>query len=125
MAATITFETFVEDVMDLHVGLMSEDQISAARADYARFCDAAKPKASKKHPEMSWKLADLKSRCERLIRSQKIAVERCADAAAKQAGLEAIAFGEALLAKRATKAEFISHKEMNSDASRAMNSCAN
>ncbi|WP_295442554.1 hypothetical protein [uncultured Thiodictyon sp.] len=73
------------------------------------------------HPDASMTLAALRARCERLVTSQKIAIERTTDVAAIAAARAVVAEGEQLLARRATKAELIAQAEANSAASRLMN----
>ena len=116
----ISFETYLEDVMDLHIGLMSQEQIAEARRAYE---SATNRQVEKKHPDMARKASELKTRCERLVAGQRTAIERglVTDHAALTAARLAVAEGERLLAKRSTKIEFIANAEMNSNASRMMN----
>lgn len=116
----ISFETYLDDVLDLHVALLSKEQIAEARIAYE---SATGRQVTKKHPDMARKAGELKTRCERLVNGQRKAIERrrITDQAALAAARFAVAEGERLLTKRSTKAEFIAHSEMNSDASRLMN----
>jgi hypothetical protein len=74
--ANISFSDFVEDVLDQAIGLMSQAEVAQARARYAEYI-APKVKAAKtEHPDMKMKMTDLRARSERLLASQKIAVQR-------------------------------------------------
>jgi hypothetical protein len=120
----ISFAEYIEDVLDLHVGLMSEEDLTAAREGYARFI-APKP-SNPKHPDMKMSAADLIARCKRLVDGQAYAVAKFAGQPGYEtaviAAKEAIAEGRRILAaKRPTKADLIAHAQMNSAASRAMN----
>ena len=120
----ISFAEYIEDVLDLHIGLMSEKDLADAREGYERFI--APKQINPKHPDMKMSSADLIARCKRLVDGQAYAVAKFADQpgyeAAVIAAKEAIAEGHRILAaKRPTKADLIAHAQMNSNASRAMN----
>lgn len=122
--AKMSFEDYVEDMMDMCISLMSDQQIASAKKDYATFIAKKPAKKEPQHPDMAMRLEDLRARCARLVASQKISVSRTTDEDAAAAGHRAIEMGEALLAKRATKAELIEHAQANSGASRLMNLAA-
>lgn len=123
----MTFNEYLEDVLDLNVGLMSEREIAAAREGYAAF--TAPRKAAPKHPDTKMSVGDLRARCERLIAGQARDAEKFTGVAGYEAAViaarAAVAEGRALLAaKRPTKAAFIAHAAANSAASRTMNAAA-
>ena len=123
----MTFNEYLEDVLDLHVGLMSEREINDARESYKSF--TAPRVADPKHPDMKKTATELRSRCERLVSGQSNAVAKFSGASGYESALIAarasVAEGRRILsAKRVTKAEYIAHAEMNSDASRKMNAAA-
>ena len=115
----MTFEEYCEDFLDLQVGLMSDQALTEARASYDAL--STRTKKAEKHPDLKLPVAELRARCERLVEGQKISIERATDAEGIAAARVAVEFGERLLAKRATKAEFVEHKELNSHASRLLN----
>lgn len=120
----MNFNEYIEDVLDLHTGLMSEEQVAEARKSFEQFMTPKK--ASETHPEMKKPVAELRARCERLVIGQSNAIARVSDkpefAAALISAKAAVAEGKRILSmKRATKAEFIAHAEQNSAASRVMN----
>lgn len=120
----MTFTEYLEDILDLHAGLMSEVEIAQARKGFELF--SAPKQANEAHPDMKKSAIELRTRCERLVNGQINAIARVSDkpqfAAAVVAARAAAAEGKRLLAaKRATKAEYIAHASQNSEASRAMN----
>lgn len=120
----MTFSEYLEDILDMQAGLMSEAEIAQARKGFELF--SAPKKASETHPEMKKPVAELRARCERLVIGQSNAIARVSDkpefAAALISAKAAVAEGKRILSmKRATKAEFIAHAEQNSAASRVMN----
>ena len=120
----ISFAEYLEDVLDLHIGLMSEEDLTSAREGYARFV-APKPR-NPKHPDLKMQVSDLVARCERLTQGQERAIVKFSGKpgyeAAITAAKESVSEGRRILAaKRPTKADLIAHAEMNSDASRKMN----
>lgn len=126
-ANNVSFNEYLEDVLDLHVGLMSEAALIEARKGYEAW--SAPRKADAKHPDMKMSADELRSRCERLVAGQQYAMKKFADAIGYESALvaacAAVAEGLRLLSlKRATKAEYIAHAAMNSDASRKMNAAA-
>jgi hypothetical protein len=121
--ATMTFGEYLEDCLDLHASLMSAEALAEARRAFERMCHpAAKPAA---HPDMKLAAGDLRDRCARLTSSQTIAIEKFSADPAYQIALvaarAAVAEGRRLLSGRATKADYIAHAALNSDASRAIN----
>jgi hypothetical protein len=120
----ITFHEYLEDVLDLHIGLMSDAEIKEAQKAFEAY--QAPRKAEPKHPDMKKPIDELRARCQRLVQGQQNAVIKFADVTGYESALiaarAAVAEGNRILtAKRATKAEYIAHAEMNSNASRAMN----
>lgn len=120
----MTFTEYLEDVLDMHAGLMSEAEIAQARKGFELF--SAPKKASEAHPDMKKSVTELRARCERLVAGQNNAIARVFDkpefSAAIVAARAAVAEGKRVLsAKRPAKAEFIAHAEQNSAASREMN----
>lgn len=122
--ARMTFEEYIEDVLDLHIGLMSKQEIEERR----RAFEAANKQEKREpaDPDMKKPLAELREHTARLVAAQKRAVQKFAGTPgftdALTAASLAIAEGEALLAaKKPTKAQFIAHKTSNSNASRMMN----
>lgn len=120
----MNFTEFLEDVLGLHTGLMSEEEMVEARKAFESF--SAPKKAAETHPEMKKNVTELRARCERLVAGQSNAIARVAEkpefAAAIIAARAAVAEGNRILsAKRPTKAEFIAHADQNSAASRQMN----
>lgn len=120
----MTFDEYLEDILDLQRGLMSESEIFQARKGYELFSSPKKTSAD--HPDTKKSVTELRARCERLVVGQRNAIARVSDkpafAAAIIAARASVAEGErVLLAKRPTKSEFIAHAEQNSAASRAMN----
>ncbi len=123
-----SFETYCEDYLNLTIGLMSEQELQDAKASYEHALTARKS-AKPAGPQL--KLADLRTRCESLVKGQKYAVakhENTAgfDAVALNAARAAVAEGERLLAaKRSKKDDFVAHAEMNGAASRLINAATN
>lgn len=120
----MTFAEYLEDVLDMHAGLMSEAEMVQARKGFELF--SAPKKASEAHPDTKKSITELRARCERLVIGQNNAIARASDkpefAAAIIAARVAVAEGKRVLAaKRPTKSEFIAHAEKNSAASREMN----
>ena len=120
----MTFAEYLEDVLDMHAGLMSEAEMVQARKGFELF--SAPKKASEAHPDTKKSITELRARCERLVVGQNNAIARASDkpkfAAAIISARVAVAEGNRVLAaKRPTKAEFIAHAEQNSAASREMN----
>ena len=120
----MTFNEYLEDVLDMQAGLMSADAMAEARKSFESFC--APKKSNESHPDMKKSVTELRAICERLVNGQGNAIARVADkpefAAATIAARAAVAEGKRILsAKRATKAEFIAHAAQNSAASRKMN----
>lgn len=120
----MTFTEYLEDILDMHAGLMSESEIAQARRGFELF--SAPKKAIESHPDTKNSVADLRARCERLVAGQNKAIARVSGkpefADAIVAARAAVAEGVRVLsAKRPTKAEFIAHAEQNSAASREMN----
>lgn len=120
--AKMNFDDFAEDVLGLHTGLMSSEERMQARAAYERWQEPATA-ATPVHPDMKLQTHVLRQRCERLVAGQKTSVARAIGSVASlRLAAESVAFGEMLLSqKRTTKADFIKHATMNSDASRALN----
>jgi len=123
----MSFQEYVEDVLDLHIGLMSKREIQDARKGYESF--TAPRISDPKHPDMKKNVTELRARCERLVVGQSNAVAKFSGVSGYENALisarTAVAEGRRILsAKRATKAEYIAHAEMNSDASRKMNAAA-
>jgi hypothetical protein len=122
------FLNYLEDCLNLHVGLMSQGEIDAA---YQGWLNMQKKQPAKSvHPDSKKPLAELIARCERLTHSQQISVEKFENVAGYEAaviaGRMSVAEGRRLLAaKRATKNELIAHAEMNANASRAFNAAKN
>ena len=120
----MTFAEYLEDILDLQAGLMSEEEFDRARKNFEQFLTPKKsPEA---HPDMKKSIAELRARCERLVAGQEKAIARVAEKSEYSLGVidarAAVAEGTRILAaKRPTKAEFIAHAEQNSDASRQMN----
>lgn len=120
----MNFAEYLEDILDMHAGLMSEAEIAQARKGFELF--STPKKASEAHPDTKKSVTELRARCERLVVGQNNAIARVSDkpefAAAIIAARSAVAEGKRILsAKRPTKAEFIAHAEQNSAASREMN----
>lgn len=123
----MTFTEYLEDILDMQVGLMSEAEIAQARKGFELF--SAPKKASESHPDTKKSITELRARCERLVVGQNNAIARVSDkpefAAAIIAARAAIAEGRRVLsAKRPAKSEFIAHAEQNSAASREMNAAS-
>ena len=121
--SVMSFNEYLEDMLDLHDGLMSDAELDSARKSYNTFVSQ---KSVTEHPDMKLPLAQLRERCQRLVNGQSGAIARSADkpeyAAAITIASAAVAEGQRLLSeKRPTKAQFIAHAEMNANASRAMN----
>lgn len=116
------FQEYLEDILDQQIGLMSGEELAEAHAAFEAFSKSVKEEKPEAHPDMRMKLADLRARSERLVKSQKWALEKQGkESEGGKLADAAIKFGEALLAKKAKKAEFVAHAEMNSQASRVLN----
>jgi hypothetical protein len=120
----ISFNEYLEDILNLHAGLMTEEELASARKGYDAMC--APKKVAPAHPDSKMTVAELRARCERLVNGQSGAIARCENkpefAASCVSARAAVAEGRRILAaKRATKAEYIAHAEQNAAASREMN----
>lgn len=113
--SNMTFQDYCDDILDQHIGLMSEEELQKAIASYKNWM-APKEKIEN-HPDSKLKLNDLKAKVERLLASQKIAVVR---AAGKDVALvEAfIVQAEEALSRKAKKSELLALITLSSDASR-------
>lgn len=116
----MTFQDYCEEFLDQDISLMSAQQKQDAYNAYVS--KASKKDVTVKHADAHLKLVELISKTQRLIASQKIAIER-----AKIAGLNAdlaikvVTDAEILLSKRAKKSELLDLITANSEASRALN----
>ncbi len=123
---TLKFQDFCDDILNQSTGLMSDAQLSAARQAYRAWIAPKKSESAKtEHPDMKKSLAELRSRCERLVKGQQYDVSKFESCqgyeSAIAAGKSAIAAGQAALAGKGKKSDFIAHAEMNSLASRLFN----
>lgn len=124
----LSFEDFCDDVLNLSLGLASHSEIEEARISYQTWLSPKKTKKKtneEKHPDLKQSLDYLIQRASRLVKSQKYAINKFAHderyGEAIKYGTKAVELGEFLLNKKSTKAEFIAHAEMNSEASRIFN----
>lgn len=121
------FEDYVEDLLDLQIALLSEAEIHAARAAWQKI---QSPASNPVHPDMKQTVAALRARCARLVAGQSNAISKLSAAAIPEHMQAALIIAKAAVVEgrrilensRSQKSEFISHAEMNSTASRAMNS---
>ena len=115
---TISFEAYLEDILDAHIGLMSSNEITSARHGYNAFI--AKPAKSAVHQDSGLKLGELRSKVERFVSSARITIERN-----KGKDLTMIrtfaAKAESTLKGRCTKASLLALITLNSEASRHIN----
>ena len=120
----MTFSEYLEDCLDLNIGLMSAEQIAEARECFNRATEKKSTDAA--HPDTKKSVSDLKGRCESLVKGQANAIARAEGKPGFEqaiiAAKAALAEGRRILsAKRPTKAEYIAHAEQNAEASRKMN----
>lgn len=115
----MSFQTYCEDILDLHAGLMSAAQIAEARASFKA---ASTKVATEKHRDAGLKLAELNAKVDRLLANQKISAVK-----AEEQGLDAsivklfVAQAEQALAGKAKKADLLNLITLSSEASRALN----
>ena len=118
----LTFEDYLEDILDLHIGIMSDVEINSAKTGYIAFC-APTPKAATlvSHPDSKMKLAELRNKVERFISSATITVERNQEKDLTLV-LSFAAKAKSVLDGRHTKAALLDLITLNSEANRHMNS---
>lgn len=110
----MTFEDYQDDMLHGH-----ESDPAIAYANYLQFTRKASSKI--KHPDHGLKLAELKSKVERLLNSQKITIERNGE---KDTSLASsfVSAAEQALASNVKKADLLDLITMSSAASRHINS---
>jgi hypothetical protein len=119
-SSNMTFEEYCEDILDRHIGLMGEDERAEAYASYKAWMAPKKKAVVERHPDSKLKLSELEAKVERLLASQKIAIERAKNANAAVAK-EFVRQAEAALAGKHTKADLLSLITLSSQASRQLN----
>lgn len=115
--ATITFQEYTEDFLGQAIALMSEEALTQARKGYAALTATVTTSA---HPDAGLKVADLRGKVERFVRSASITIERNQnlDLALVRTF---VARATAALQGRATKAALLDLIDLNSAASRHIN----
>tara|TARA_R110000850_G_scaffold275207_1_gene414150 strand:+ start:23636 stop:23998 length:363 start_codon:yes stop_codon:yes gene_type:complete len=115
----MSFQTYCEDILDLHTGLMSAAQIAEARASFTSVSEKEKVQ---KHKDAGLKLPELIAKVDRLAASQQIATAK-----AESEGLDTsiaklfVAQAAQALAGKAKKADLLNLITLSSEASRALN----
>jgi len=112
------FQTYCDDMLDLHTGLMSAAQIAEARAS---FKSASEKVATEKHKDAGLKLHDLIEKVTRLAASQTIAINKALGLNSEIAKMF-VAQANQELAGKAKKANLLNLITLSSEASRAINS---
>jgi len=115
----ITFEDYCEELLDMHICLMTEQEIKEAYQGYI-----TKPTKVEKHKWAHLKVGALRAKAENLIDCQRIAIERNAD---KDISLTIalVKYADELFSKKATKAQLLDLITKNSEASRILNAQIN
>jgi len=110
------FQNFLED-NDMHIGLMSKEEVASERASFDSSFKANKKKPVA-HKDAGMKLVDLKIKIERLIKNAEYGIK-------KNGGnselVEFVEKAKAALEVRTKKSDFLDLITMNSDANRKMN----
>ena len=114
----MTFNEFCDDILDLHVGMMTESQIADARLLYSNHGKTSKPGAPK-HRDANLSAGAVRSKLERLLASQKIDMQKHSNVDLTIANAF-VAKAEAALARRTKKADLLELITMNSDVSRSI-----
>lgn len=116
--ATMTFEDFCDDILDLHVGMMTERQIADARLLYANHGKSTKQNAEK-HRDAHLSAGAVRQKLERLLASQKIAMQMHSHVDLTIANAF-VAQAETALSRRTKKTDLLDLITMNSDVSRSI-----
>jgi len=116
--AIMTFEDFCDDILDLHIGMMTEQQIADARLLYSNHGKSAKPNAEK-HRDAHLSAVAVRQKLERLLVSQKIDMQKYSHVDLTIANAF-VAKAEAALARRTKKEDLLDLITMNSDVSRSI-----
>jgi hypothetical protein len=114
----MNFQTYCDDILDLHTGLMSAEQIAEARASFKA---ASEKVATAKHKDSGLKMNELIAKVTRLADSQSIAINKAQGLNTEIAQMF-VAQANRALAGKAKKSDLLNLITLSSEASRAINS---
>ena len=120
----MTFSEYVEDVLDLQMGLLRSEEIEECRLSFKNFTSKTKVVAEK-HVDSGLKLTELRSKVKRLTEDQVYTSNKNKNNFDVTFINNHIEKGEALLSGKNTKSMLLDFITANSDISRQVNSIIN